>query len=61
MNVWNLMEQWWYIAISKHAKKKIIELKRQRKLLVNLMQFRGKDKNNNTTAQDRVNTFVLNS
>ena len=28
--------------VGEHAKKEVIELKRQRKLLVNLMQFKGK-------------------
>ena len=30
--------------VGKHAKKEVIELERQRKLLVNLMQFKGKKK-----------------
>jgi hypothetical protein len=32
------------VVVGKHAKKEVVELKRQRKLLVNLMQFRGKNK-----------------
>lgn len=55
------MEPHGAVVVGKHAKKEVIEFERQRKLLVNLMQFKGK-KNTSLTvhfAQEGANAIVL--
>ncbi|MCG8626619.1 MAG: hypothetical protein MJE68_32040 [Proteobacteria bacterium] len=55
------MEPHGAVVVGEHAKKEIVELERQRKLLVNLMQFKGEKTNKNMIvyfAQEEANAIV---